>query len=171
MIRTYIGLPPLPPPSSPPLPLSPLPFSPPSSPPPHPISTDASGMHRQSFADVHQCISEVSQKLRRCITDHLSEQSTIVTECAANIRLRRRCFGEHSPNHYKSIFSSELLVFYTQNRKASWSIACIIIHFTIADAKIPNGTEALLLKSLQFKFAYPSKTRSYLLHFDFRLHA
>ena len=30
-----------------------------------------------------------------------------------------------------------------QNRKASGSIACIIIHFTIAGAKIPNVTEAL----------------------------
>ena len=127
MIRTYIGLPPL---------------LPPSPPPPPPISTDALGMHRQSFADVHQCITEVSPKLHRCITDHLSEQSAIVTECSVNIRLCRRCFGEHSPNHWKSIFSSELLVFYAQNRKASGTIACIIIHFIIADAKIPNGTEA-----------------------------
>ena len=87
MIRTYIGLPP--------------PLTPSS---PAPISTDASGMHRQSFADVHQCIAEVSPKLRRCITDHLSKQSAIVTECSANIRLCRRCFGEHSPNHRKSIF-------------------------------------------------------------------
>ena len=130
MIRTYIGLHPL------------LLPPPPPPPPPFPISTDASGMHRQSFADVHQCIAEVSTKLRRCITDHLSEQSAIVSECSANIRLCRRCFGEHSPNHRKSIFSSGLLVFYAQNRKASGSIACIIIHFTIADAKIPNGTKA-----------------------------
>ena len=129
MIRTYIGLPP------------PPPFLLPTPPPPS-ISTDASWMHRQSFADVHQCIAEVSPKLRRCITNHLSEQLAIVTECSANIRLCRTCFGEHSPNHHKSIFSSELLVFYAQNRKASGSIACIIIHFTIADAKIPNGTEA-----------------------------
>ena len=67
MIRTYIGLPPRPP-------------------PPPPISTDASGMHRQSFADVHQYIAEVSPKLRQCITDHLSERSAIVTERSANIR-------------------------------------------------------------------------------------
>ena len=108
-----------------------------------PLPPPPLGMHRQSFADVHQCIAKVSQKLRRCITDHLSEQSAIVTECSANIRLCRRCFGEHSPNHHKSIVSLELLVFYAQNRKASGSIACIIIYFTIADAKIPNGTEAL----------------------------
>ena len=79
------------------------------------------------------------------ITDHLSEQSAIVTECSANIRLYRRCFGEHSPNHRKSIFFIGTAGIYAQNRKASGSIACIIIHFTTADAKIPNGTEALYL--------------------------
>ena len=84
-----------------------------------------------------------SQKYRRCITNHLSEQSAIVTECSANIRLYRRCFGEHSPNHRKSIFFIGTAGIYAQNRKASGSIACIIIHFTIADAKIPNGTGAL----------------------------
>ena len=132
MIRSYIGLPP-PPPSSSPLPL------PPSSP-----------FH------FHWCLGDVSPKLRRCITDHLSEQSAIVTECSVNIRLCRRCFGEHSPNHCKSIFSLELLVFYAQTRKASGSILCIIIHFTIADAKIPNGTQALWHWIFMLKIWYKS---------------
>ena len=115
MIRTYIALPP---------------------PPSPPISTDASGMHRQSFADVHECIAEVSPIYHR----PSQRKSAIVTECSANIRLyRRRCFGEHSPNHRKSIFFIGTAGIYAQNRKASGSIACIIIHFTIADAKIPNG--------------------------------
>ena len=75
MIRTYIGLPP---PLLPPPPLSPL--HPPPLPPP-PISTDASGMHRQSFADVHQCIAEVSPIY------HRPSQRTI-SNC-------HRMFGEH----------------------------------------------------------------------------
>ena len=136
MIRTYIGLPPsspLPPSSSPLL----LPLPPPAPTPPFPL------MPRGCIAKASLMFTNASQKYRRCITDLLSEQSAIVTECSANIRLCQRCFGEHSPNHRKSIFSLELLVFYAQNRKASGSIACIIIHFTIADAKIPNGTEAL----------------------------
>ena len=129
MIRTYIGLtPPPPPPSFPPPP-----------PPPSPISTDASGC----IAKAPLMFTNASQKYHRYITDHLSEQSAIVTECSANIRLYRRCFGEHSPNHRKSIFFSGTAGIYAQNRKALGSIAYIIIHFTIADAKIPNGTEAL----------------------------
>ena len=84
-------------------------------------------------------IINAPQKYRRYITDHLGEQSAIVNECSENIRLYRRCFGEHSPNHHKSIFFIGTAGIYAQNRKASGSIACIIIHFTIADAKIPNG--------------------------------
>ena len=99
--------------------------------------------------------TNASQKYRRYITDHLSEQSAIVTECSANIRLYRRCFGEHSPNHRKSIFFIGTAGIYAQNRKASGSIACIIIHFTIADAKIPNGTEALMSSSLKAQRSYP----------------
>ena len=114
MIRTYIGLP---------LPSSPL-LPPP--PPPTLMFTNA------------------SQKYCRYITDHLSEQSAIVTECSANIRLYWRCFGEHSPNHRKSVFFIGTAGIYAQNHKASGNIECIIIHFTIADAKIPNGIEALV---------------------------
>ena len=72
--------------------------------------------------------TNASQKYRRYITDHLNEQSAIVTECSANIRLYQRCFGEHSPNHRKSIFFIGTAGIYAQNRKASGSIACIIIH-------------------------------------------
>ena len=122
MIRTYIGLPPLFP-----------------SPAPRPFPL----MARGCTARASLMFTNASQKYRRYITDHLSEQSAIVTECSANIRLYRRCFGEHSPNHSKSIFFIGTAGIYAQNRKASGSIACIIIHFTIADAKIPNGTEAL----------------------------
>ena len=43
---------------------------------------------------------------------------------------------------YNRTFGEQSAGIYAQNRKASGSIACIIIHFTIADAKIPNGTEA-----------------------------
>ena len=101
-------------------------------------------MPRGCIAKASLMFTNASQKYRRYITDHLSEQSAIVTECSANIRLYRRCFGEHSPNHRKSIFFIGTAGIYAQNRKASGSIACIIIHFTIADAKIPNGTEALV---------------------------
>ena len=129
MIRTYTGLPtPLLPPSSP-LPPAPL--------PPFPL------MRRGCIAKASLMFTNASQKYRRYTTDHLSKQSAIVTECSANIRLYRRCFGEHSPNHRKSIFFIGTAGIYAQNRKASGSMACIIIHFTIADAKIPNGTEAL----------------------------
>ena len=100
-------------------------------------------MPRGCIAKASLMFTNASQKYRRYITDHLNEQSAIVTECLANIRLYRRCFGEHSPNHRKSIFFIGTAGIYAQNRKASGSIACIIIHFTIADAKIPNGTEAL----------------------------
>ena len=133
MIRTYIGLPP-----SSPLSL----FPPPPPPPPFPLFPL---MPRGciAIAKASLMFTNASQKYRRYITDHLSEQSAIVTECSANIRLYRRCFGEHSPNHRKSIFFIRTAGIYAQNRKASGSIARIIIHFTIADAKIPNGTEAL----------------------------
>ena len=134
MIRTYIGLPP------PPLSLSP----PPPPPPPSPFPL----MPRGYIAKASLMFTNSSHKYRRYITDHLNEQSAIVTECSANIRLYRRCFGEHSPNHRKSIFLIGTAGIYAQNRKASGSIACIIIHFTIADAKIPNGTEALVYKPL-----------------------
>ena len=127
-------------------------------------------MPRGCIAKASLMFTNASQKYRRYITDHLSEQSAIVTECSANIRLYRRCFGEHSPNHRKSIFFIGTAGIYAQNRKASGSIACIIIHFTIADAKIPNGTEALLaIKS--FKVAiYETSTNG--LHGDVikRLH-
>ena len=133
MIRTYIGLPP-----PPPLPLSPSSLSlPPPPPPPFPL------MPRGCIAKASLMFTNALQKYRRYITDHLSEQSAIVTECSANIRLYRRCFGEHSPNHRKSIFFIGTAGIYAQNRKASGIIACTIIHFTIVDAKIPNGTEAL----------------------------
>ena len=125
MIRTYIGLPP-------------LSFPPPPSPPPSPFPL----MPRGCIAKASLMFTNASQKYCRCITDHLSEQSAIVTECLANITLYRRCFVEHSPNHRKSVFFIRTAGIYAQNRKASGSIACIIIHFTIADAKIPNGTEA-----------------------------
>ena len=82
MIRTHIGLPPLLPPLSSPPPSPPLSSPlPPPPPPPHPISTDASGMHRQSFADVHQCIAEVLPMY------HRPSQRTI-SNC-------HRMFGEH----------------------------------------------------------------------------
>ena len=120
MIRTYIGLTPPPPP-----------------PPSFPL------IPRGCIAKASLMFTNAWQKYRRYITDHLNEQTAIVTECSANIRLYGRCFGEHSPNHRKSIFFIGTAGIYAQNRKASGSIACIIIHFTIADAKIPNGTEAL----------------------------
>ena len=85
MIRTYTGLPR---PLLPPLPLP-------------PISTDASGMHRQSFADVHQCIAEVSPKLRRCITDHLSEQSQL----SPNVRRTLDYVGDALANIRQTIAS------------------------------------------------------------------
>ena len=133
MIRTHIGLPPLP--ASSPLSLS---LSPPP-PPPLPF---------------HWCLGDALPKLRWCSPMHPEvsriyhrpSQRTISNcrrTCSANIRLYRRCIGEHSPNHRKSIFFIGTAGIYAQNRKASGSIACIIIHFTIADAKIPNGAEAL----------------------------
>ena len=130
MIRTYIGLPPR---LLPPSPLLPLPF---------PL------MLRGCIAEASLMFTNASQKYHRCITDYLSEQSAIVTECSVNIRLYRRCFGEHSPNHRKSIFFIGTASIYAQNRKASGSIGCMIIHFTIADAKIPNGTEALRMSTV-----------------------
>ena len=121
MIRTHIGLPPSSPlyPPPPPFPLFPL-------------------MPRGCIAKASLTFTNASQKYRWYITDRLSEQSAIVTECSANIRLYRRCFGEHSPNHRKSIFFIRTAGIYAQNRKASGSIACIIIHFTIADVKNPQ---------------------------------
>ena len=44
---------------------------------------------------------------------------------------------------YNRTFCEQSAGIYAQNRKASGSIACIIILFTIANAKIPNGTQAL----------------------------
>ena len=109
---------------------------PPSHPPfPFPL------MPRGCIAKASLMFTNASQKYRRYITDNLSEKSAIVTECSRNIRLYQRCFGEHSTNHRKSIFFIGTAGIYAQNRKAS--IACIIIHFTIADAKILNGTEVL----------------------------
>ena len=121
MIRTYIGLHPL------------LP----SLPPQFPL------MPRGCIAKASLMFTNASQKYRRYITNHLSEKSAIVTECSANIRLYQRCFGNHLPNHRKSIFFIGTAGIYALNRKASGRIACINIHFTIANARIPNGTEAL----------------------------
>ena len=88
-------------------------------------------MHRRSIADIyHRPSQRTISKVHR--TFHY------ISDALANIR----------QTIASQFFSSELLVFntiYAQNRKASGSITCIIIHFTIAVAKIPNGTEALYL--------------------------
>ena len=118
---------------------------PPSSLPPHPPTPHFHWCLRDASPKASLMFTNALQKYCRYITDHLSRKSAIVTECSANIRLYRRCFGEHSPNHRKSIYFIGTAGIYAQNHKASWSIACIIIHFTIADAKIPDGTEAWLI--------------------------
>ena len=133
MIRTYIGLPPT---SSPLLPSPPSSYLPPP-PPQFPL------MPRGCIAKASLMFTNASQKYRRYITDHLSEQSAIVTECSADIRLYRRCFGEHSPYHRRSNIFHRNCWYLSSKSQDIGKHRVYNYTFTIADAKIPNGTEAL----------------------------
>ena len=143
MIRTYIGLPPLAFPISPPPSSSP----PPSPSPPPPPTPSFPLMPRGCIAKASLMFTNASQKYRRSFTDVSPTISANNQQLSPNVRRTLDYVGDALANIRQTIasqfFSSELLVFYAQNRKASGSIVCIIIHFTIADAKIPNGTEAL----------------------------
>ena len=132
MIRSYIGLPPLlPPPTLRPYPPFPL--------MPRGCIAKASLMFTK--------FTNVSQKYRRSFTDVSLTISANNQQLSPNVRRTLDYVGDALVNIRQTIasqfFSSELLVFYAQNRKASGSIGCIIIHFTITDAKIPNGIKAL----------------------------
>ena len=69
---------------------------------------------------------------------------------SSNVRRTLDYIGDALANIRQTITSQFFFIgtagIYAHNRKASGSIACIIIHFTIADAKIPNRTEAQLWK-------------------------
>ena len=89
MIRTYIGLPPL---SSPPPPSFPL-------------------MPRGCLAKASLMFTNASQKYRRCITDHLTNNQQL----SPNVRRTLDYIGDALANILQTIvsqfFSSELLVF------------------------------------------------------------